>query len=49
MDNTLWETKEETVEAKAKIFRTVAKSCLKALAVFEDMNGSGQYLHAGEK
>lgn len=47
MDNTLWETKEESIEAKVKVFRRIAKSCLKALAVFQDMDGNGPYVHAG--
>lgn len=48
MDNTLWETKKESTQAKAQVFTTVAKSCLEALAVFQDMDGTGQYIHAGE-
>jgi hypothetical protein len=49
MDNTLWETNEESTQAKDKVFKTVAKSCLGALAVFGDMDATGQYLHAGER
>jgi hypothetical protein len=49
MDNTLWETKEASIQAKAKVFKTVAKSCLEALAVFRNMDGTGPYLHAGER
>ncbi|KAH9213192.1 kinase-like domain-containing protein, partial [Leptodontidium sp. 2 PMI_412] len=46
MDNTLWETKEASTQAKSNVFKTVAKSCLEALAVFGDMDGTGQYVHA---
>ncbi|KAI9730974.1 MAG: hypothetical protein M1834_005435 [Cirrosporium novae-zelandiae] len=46
MDSILWETKEENTQAKAKVFKTVAKSCLEALATFRDMDGTGQYIHA---
>lgn len=48
MDNTLWETKKESTQAKAQVFTSVAKSCLEALAAFQDMDGTGQYIHAGE-
>ncbi|KAG4444320.1 hypothetical protein IFR05_000194 [Cadophora sp. M221] len=41
MDNTLWETKEASIQAKVNVFKTVAKSCLEALAVFGDMGGTG--------
>lgn len=47
MDNTLWDTKDESVQAKTRIFKTVARSCLNGLKAFSDMDGQGVSVHAG--
>lgn len=48
MDHTLWDTKDESVQAKTRIFKTVAKSCLNGLRAFSDMDGQGASVHAGK-
>jgi serine/threonine protein kinase len=49
MDNTLWETKDASIEAKARVFTTVAKSCLEALAIFQDIDEVGECVHGGRQ
>ncbi|KAE9976138.1 hypothetical protein EG328_002832 [Venturia inaequalis] len=46
MDHTLWDTKDESLQAKTRIFKTVARSCLNGLKAFSDMDGQGVSVHA---
>jgi hypothetical protein len=48
MDRTLWDAKDESIELKNDLFRTVAISCLKGLLAFQNMDGKNDYCHAGQ-
>jgi hypothetical protein len=48
MDRTLWDSKNESIERKIDVFKTVAISCLKGLLAFQKMDGENDYCHAGQ-
>ena len=45
MEKTLWDTKNESVEAKLKVFKPIVRSSLKGLIAFENPDGFGPHCH----